>query len=159
MSYWAKHMLTALGKMPCGSLLFRRTSVRWGEADLHCSVEQRHPQCCCLLISWFVFEDFIPFISEFSSNPYAAVTISTASFLFFIFLIWQGFSSCIFHILTSFLIKVTEIHSAVLHQTWPWARDTGTPRWKVALSSDSLFLHQRGVTCTSEEAHWVVSLW
>lgn len=38
-------------------------------------------------------------------------------------------------------------------------RDRGTPGWKVALPSNLLILHQRGVTCTSKEAHYVVSLW
>ena len=52
MRYWAKHTHTALVKVPCGSLLFRRTSVGWGEADLHCSVQQRHPQCCWAAVFW-----------------------------------------------------------------------------------------------------------
>lgn len=86
-----------------------------------------------------------------------SVRISTASFMLLICLTWWVFH-VFFHTWIIFSIKETEIHSPVLYQTRLWMRDSGTPGWKAAMPSHMLFLHQRNVTCTSDEAH-LVSLW
>lgn len=122
-----------------------------GWIPLHCGAETSSVLLSCsLLISWFIF-----FCLSFRNSPLTfmllSVRISTASLTLLICLTWWGFH-VFFHTLIIFSIKVTEIYSPVSNLS---LNERQQPWIKAALPSHMLFLHQRNITCTSNEAHLV----